>query len=203
MSTKALISKKLGAAMMAFLAAVVAFTLTVPATAYAASLEAGSVKTAQATNAPTKSVCAKKAKTLKKQGFSTDPQTIDKKALKVKRGTTKLKVKTEGFIKFTASKSKKYSFKFSGLSGAYCAHTTAYTRTSGTSPYCSMKKLSTKGGKDSTLRIAKKGYNTSSPQVVNRYLSTRTGSVKMTQGETIYFYIYIPAKKGGMTVKVS
>lgn len=210
MSTKALINKKLGAVVAALLAAVVAFTLTVPATAHAASLEAGSVKTEQATNAPaTKSVAAKKAKTVKKAKFCTATATINKKALKVKKGTTKLNFKGgQGYLKFTAPATKTYKFTFSGVQcanyGGASAFVEVQTPYSSDTSYSFLTNVKTKGGKSNTLWLAYKGhsFNYYSSNLA-RPIAKRTGSIKLTQGQDIYFYFSGTKKNTKATLKVS
>lgn len=209
MEKEALFTKQLRVAMAALIAAVVALTLTIPAPAFAASLEAGSIETTQAakTAQSTKSTCAK-AKTIKKHGFTCDTKTIKKAATKVKKGTNKLNLKGgQGYLKFTASKTKKYSFKFSGLTSPNYRDTAfveVQKQDNRDSRYSFMVKVKTKGGTSNTLWLCTKGYNNSYySNTVSRPLTTRTGSIKLYKGEDVYFYFHSGTNKTGATLKIS
>ena len=138
------------------------------------------------------------SKTIQKQDFTTSTRTINKKAAKVKKGTTRLFVrKGHGYVKFVAPKTRSYKFTFSK-----CRSTTQirsgyvkFMRKDADSPqYCFSinSKVKTKGGKSSTLWLSVNGADSSShSNVLKRRLASRTGKIKMKRGEVIYMYIYL------------
>ena len=108
----------LAVASVALAVVAVAAALALPSTAHAAALQATGADTlcdqgtlsAQALTAGTVS------KTVKKQEFTTSTKIIKKKAVAVKAGKTTLKVKKgQGYVKYTANKTKKYKFTFSNF----------------------------------------------------------------------------------------
>ena len=133
-------------------------------------------------------------KTVKKQKFTTSLSVANKKAAKVKKGTTNLTyTKGEGYIKFTAPSTKTYSFTFSNLkvSGESAAHVSPMLKSKYDSKSLDFVKVSTKGGKNDSLCLVSKGWaEDKTGAVKHRYLHSRTGKIKLKKGETIYFYFY-------------
>ena len=198
----------------AFLAAVIAVTLCMPASAFAADFKAGSMKTTEAETAATTTqheltTCAK-VKKVKKSGFTTSTPAINKKATKVKRGTNKLLVKgSTGYVKLVAPKTKTYSFTFSGVKGTdgrgSSAYATAMTPDS-YYPHLSFStntKMKTYGGKTNTLWLAYQGrtFNYYSSKV-SQPIAKRTGKIKLTKGQVFYFYFSGTAANTYTTLKI-
>jgi len=137
---------------------------------------------------------------VKKQSFTTSPSVANKKATKIKKGKTyTLQFSPEGFVKFTAPKTKTYKFTFSNLksvgkSGSDINHSyiTFYMNKYGTS-LSGVTSVKTKGGTTSTLWVCTKySYSLSRVSTVRTgtSLPTRTGSVKLAKGQTIYLYFH-------------
>lgn len=192
------------------LAIAVACSLSLPANAlasdYAASSASGIAAVSAASQQAEKSCTA--TKTVKKQDFTNDTATIEKKAAKAKTGTNKFKAtKGYGYVKFKATKSKKYSFKFSGLSSnvgtIYSAFVEVQKPDSSDSEYSWMTKVSTKGGKGDTLWLAQKGHESKSGSGLSQTLSSRTGKITLKKGQSIYFYFNSLYKNTKFTLKVS
>ena len=135
---------------------------------------------------------AASSKTVKKQTFTCTTKVIDKRATRVYRGTTNLTFSAgEGYVKFVAPKTKTYYFTFSNIKdkrkyGSYTS-ISIQTRDKKSPKYSFLTKVSTKGGKSSFLSMTVNGQkNTTSGKVVNRYLKSRTGSIKLKKGQVVY-----------------
>lgn len=137
---------------------------------------------------------AASSKTVKKAGFTSETKVIEKKATKVTKGTTKLTFKKgEGFIKFKATKTKKYSFTFSNLKGKKTnnAYITFKTPDKYSPEYSWSTPLKTKGGKSETLWLSVNGTKfTGNYKQIDKPIVKRTGTIKLKKGQMAYFYFY-------------
>lgn len=143
---------------------------------------------------------ATKKKTVKKQGFTTETKTVEKKAATVKKGTTKLTIKSGcGFIKFKAPKTKKYKFTFSQVKDKDNYGGSAFVGMLKKSKYSSSSitytDVSTKGGKYNTLWLSVNGGKYNDENVKTRPIATRSGSLKLKKGEMFYMYFYNGSNK--------
>ena len=148
-----------------------------------------------------------RTKKVKKQTFSTDTATINKKATKVSKGTTKLKYKGgKGYIKFVAPTTKKYSFKFSNVTApgkCYSAFIEVQTPYSDPS-YSFLTEVKTAGGKTNTLWLKQKGVRSyTGGKKVYRNLDSRTATITLSKGQAIYFFTSTNYKSVNMKLKVS
>ena len=152
-------------------------------------------------------VLAAASKTVKKSTFTTSTSTIEKKATKVKKGTTNLTFsKGEGYIKFVAPKTKTYKFTFSKCtskqfsSNAFIAVQTPSKTSSKYSFYTDVK---TKGGKYDTLWLSMNGYKHTDGKILYRPLASRTATIKLKKGQKIYFHLYTgTSKKASMKLVI-
>ena len=135
-------------------------------------------------------------RTVKKQTFTTTTSTIVKKAVAVKKGTTNFTVsKGQGYMKFTAPKTKTYTFTFSNIkdSRSY-THTSFIEIQTKDKEYPSssfMTKAATKGGKNNTLWLGVNGaYTRNSKKTVDKAYASRYAKIKLNKGQQIYFYFY-------------
>ncbi|MBR4760734.1 MAG: hypothetical protein IK078_11400 [Lachnospiraceae bacterium] len=121
--------------------------------------------------------------------------TIIKKAAAVKTGTTKvvLPSKQACVLKFTAPKSKTYTFTFSGLtpSSNYPLSLGFFSFLTRVSPGVNTLKINTvktQGGSEQILKYgSKSGYE--------GYLTSRYGKIKLNKGETAFVYVAAPHGK--------
>ena len=140
----------------------------------------------------------KTVKTVK--SVSMTPSKVNKKAAKVKTGTTNLKFQ-KGYIKFTAPKKGTYTFSFSDLTGENASAGFFFYRvkTKGSLQMLKQKKVKTEGGKSYIIRICQKdsvkNYSnekkktTSSKVTVLSYLPSRTAKITLAKKQTIYIYL--------------
>ena len=150
------------------------------------------------TGAMSVSTFAAAKKTVKKQTFDTKTKTIEKKATKVKRGTTNLTIsKGEGYIKFVAPKTKTYSITFSNVKtkNGGSAFVEIQTRDADSPSYSFMTKVKTKGGKSNALWLSVNGTKFTERDVLERPLAKRTGKIKLKKGQPVYMYFYSGTKK--------
>ena len=195
MKTDTFLGKRLNTAAAVLIAAVVAYTLTIPTLANAKTLETTHAKTTQtAVASAIKSTCAQ-TKTVKKCDFSTATAKIEKEALTVKKGLSKLIFKGGiGYLKFTAPATKNYSFRFSNLqsSNSFPVATVSVQKANSRFPESSIaEKMKTNGGISSTLWLDLKSHKTKTFKnynLVDRPIKTRTGNLSLTQGESVYFF---------------
>ena len=133
--------------------------------------------------------------------------TIKNKAVRVKRGTTKLKVTKQGFVKFTVPATKTYTFTFSGMTSvvnqhnngfAYILEPTTYSYTSRV--YLEHLKFKTTGGKTTTAWYHTK-YLADTTKTTGSFLAKRSCKVKLQKGTTIYVYLSF-ATKGTVNLKI-
>ena len=150
---------------------------------------------------------AASSKSVSKQTFTTKSATVHKKAVTIKKGTTKLTYKAGvGYVKFKAKKTKTYSFTVSSVKSkkfSSATYVSFYTKSAYKSKSLASKKVSTKGGKNNTLWLSCNGYSHSG-KLIYRPLATRTGKVKLKKGQWIY--LYLGNESGGkttLTMKVS
>ena len=146
-------------------------------------------------------------KSVKNSSETTSLTTASKNATTVTKGTTRLRIAGgRGFVKFTAPKTGTYSFMVSNVQGQKKMNACASVGTYIAVPpqklwtgkvlagYLKEVTVSTAGGRASYLRlISNKKMTRSSGQ--NRYLSgtrkylpSRTGTIKLNKGQTIYLY---------------
>ena len=146
---------------------------------------------------------ATKTKTVAKKDFTTSTSAIEKKATKVKTGTTKLYVKKgQGFIKFVAPKTATYKFTFSKCTSKKRANNgfAEVMKPDASSPkYSFLTDIKTKGGKSNTLWLSVNGAKFTDHDLVDRPLASRTGTMKLKKGAVIYMYLYF----GGDPVKTT
>lgn len=185
---------RLSALVLAVAALAVAFVVAMPTAAHAADYTAASADSFTAAadvQAPALSA-ATTTKTVKKQKFTTELKVAKKKAAVVKKGTTKLKVKQQGYVVFKAPKTKTYYLKFSnpkatgGLISMFIETQQPYEN-----KYLWLADVTTKGGKSDVLWLADKAnVNKSDKKATNWRLSSRTAKIKLKKGEAIYAYLY-------------
>ena len=108
----------------------------------------------------------------------------------VKKGKTKVTLKKQGsYVKFTANKTKKYTFTFSNVkkgSGYVCGHVSINDLKGTYVKYFSSKKIKTYGGKTYALRLANRDDNYGTK--VYRYKKSRSTTIKLKKGQTVYIY---------------
>ena len=147
-------------------------------------------------------------KTVKTQEFSTTTSVLAKKATAVKKGTTKVVVKSaKGYVKFKAPSAKTYSFTISNAKGegTNIGFATLQTPLSTNAKYCLGTRMKTKGGKSDTLWFSVNGhkFDADAYTALNRPLASRTGKVKLAKGQMAYLYFYTSTKnKTTLSLKV-
>jgi len=126
---------------------------------------------------------------------------VNKRAKAVKRGTTTLKT-SGGFVKFTAPKTKVYTFTFSNVAtvGADPAKDInnghAYLETVRHN-YLSSNQVKTNGGKAYSLYMCTPySWSLGSTQTVSYTTSIpqRFGRLKLNKGQTVYIYTWFVDK---------
>jgi hypothetical protein len=140
-----------------------------------------------------------------KQSFTTTTKVIEKKATTVKKGTTKLTIKKgQGYIKFKAPATKKYTFTFSNTKSSIKGSSfVEIQKKDASSPkYSFLYDVKTKGGKANTLWLGVNGYKSSTGDLVGRCLPTRSAVVKLKKGQSLYFYFYNGSSKTTSTLKI-
>ena len=147
-------------------------------------------------------------KTVKNIDFSTyRTEKIKKKATTVKKGTTTLKLSSRGYVKFKATATKTYSFKFSGMTGPMAINNGfAYILLPEYKKYSKkydFEKLqfSTAGGKTDTAWYSAKKY-ADTKKTTGAFLATRTCKVKLKKGQYVYLYLCFASNgKINLTIK--
>ncbi len=152
-------------------------------------------------------------KTVREVSDLIDPSKINKKATKVKLGSTNLKFK-QGYIKFTAPKKGSYQFSFSDLSGDVASAGFFFYRVKTTKKtnLLKRKQVFTEGGKTYIVRIchkeavdkyyddgtssdssssssSKKKTIPSTKVTTLSYLASRTAKLTLKKKQTIYIYM--------------
>ncbi len=118
------------------------------------------------------------------------------KAPAVRSGKTKVRIKkSNAYIKFTAKKAKTYRFTFSSVqptrkSVGTCGYVAFWIGRNQYTDAPGLVNVKTKGGKTSFLKLANshflRYFSQSSIPKVNRYYTSRTGSLALAKGETVY-----------------
>lgn len=126
-----------------------------------------------------------------------------KKIPSVTKGTTKVTVKDgkASYFKFKATRAGTYTFTISGLSGSSEKNDRINgCMAVGSSPASLFEKeYRTEGGKTTVYNLCSKAFYSSYykyaslGEKVNRYLTSRTITIKMEKGQTLYFYNYFLA----------
>ena len=142
-------------------------------------------------NTVSASAAAARTKTVKNTKFTTSVSKAEKRAARVRTGTTDLTVKKgAGYLKFTAPSAGKYSFTFSDVKGrdSSNAYVSFYSKDKNFPKYLSGVKVSTKGGKSQTLWLAANGQTFSYSDLLSRPIAKRTGKITLKKGQTVYLY---------------
>ena len=132
-----------------------------------------------------------KTVTLKPQGFTTSKSVAKKMGQVVKKGTTTVVFSPSlgsGYLKFKAPKKKKYTFTLSGLSTTR-SYSNGYfyvMRTYGRGKYITMSKMTTQGGKTSSLYVSSKDHPYSDLRTA--FITSRFGRLTLKKGEMVYLY---------------
>ena len=125
-------------------------------------------------------------------GFATSTSTANKKATTVRTGSYAIKVpsKQQFYLKFTAPKTKNYTFTssaFKSKNGNYtCGHGYIMTKYGNNGQSITMADVKTQGGKNSSLYYSIKSDTSGAKKY--RYLSSRYATIKLNKGETVYIY---------------
>lgn len=153
---------------------------------------------------PLGTVTAQAKKTRKVTTRATKPEN----APAVRAGKTRVYIrKSNSYIKFTAKTSKTYRFTFSSITPptrknvSICGHTSFWIDRSDYSDVPNLIEVKTKGGKTEFLELSNRKflrhYNQSKIEKVNRYYTSRTGSLYLNEGETVYICSFFAGVKNG------
>ena len=141
------------------------------------------------------------AKTVKLKGasFTTTAAVADAVATPVGKGTMTVKVpkKTSGYLRFTAPATKAYSFTVSNIrAGRYCCgYFYVMTMYGKDNSYIGQEKVATQGGEATGLFVAtKKSKKSKYVSAATRYLKSRTGTIALQAGQTVYIYFSMTRK---------
>lgn len=143
-------------------------------------------------------------KTVKALKYRATGKKIDKKATKIKKGTTHLCRVSKGWLKFTSKKTQKYAFTFYGLSTNNMRY--SIDNNDAHIDFCTMKgkkywttkikKVTTESGDVHYLNIGtnltwKRAKERAKSTAINiySYLPSRTAIVKVKKGQTLYLYL--------------
>lgn len=148
------------------------------------------------------------AKTVKALKYGAKAGTVKKKATKLKKGTNAITI-SEGYCKFTAKKTKKYTFTFGNVAtvGAVPAkdinHGHGYIMVPRRS-YMNHLQFSTEGGKSSSVYLCTNYSWELSNKSVSNYTSlpTRSAKLKIKKGQTVYLYLWFVDRPVNMTVTI-
>lgn len=122
-----------------------------------------------------------------------------KKAPAVKTGTTtvtskKAKTSTAKWVKFKAPKKGTYKFTVSNFKPSDEINCGSFTFYTDPAKYDTLTNLKTQGGRTSNFHIASKKfmqyYKPGNTAKKNRYRSSRTVTINMTKGQTVYMRLY-------------
>lgn len=118
---------------------------------------------------------------------------INKKAAELTRGTHQLKLAKRGYgyVKFTAPKTKNYTFTASNLKSSklQVGDFGILTDPSGLYKTVRKTKMKTKGG--SAYWMFFSNMPTNSGKGVTRVLKSRTGKIKLSAGQIVYLRFYL------------
>lgn len=149
---------------------------------------------------------AAKSVTIKNASFNTRRAPVKKRATKVKRGTYKVKIASgKGYAKFTARKTKTYKFTLSNVKDAnngnngYWYIMTSHDYSS--SKYIGQTRVSTQGGKTTTMWMTVNGHK-SSGTGTSKSLPSRYAKIKLKKGETVFVYFSFWNKNTTATLKI-
>ena len=126
------------------------------------------------------------------QKYTRQRAKAEAKARVVNLGTTTVVIpsKGRGYLKFKATKKKKYTFTLSGLrpgkAGAYANGYFYVMRKYGSGKYISMDRMKTQGGKSHALYLSNK--NEKPPITSLSFLTSRSGKIKLKKNEVVYLY---------------
>ncbi|SNU05036.1 hypothetical protein SAMN06297422_102149 [Lachnospiraceae bacterium] len=135
------------------------------------------------------------------------------KAPAVKKGTTKVTMKKQhSYVKFTAPATKTYKITFSNvydpadsskkINGYFTVRKLNYGK------YVWAEKVKTYGGKTTSIQVANSAFLanwTAYGDKVNHYKTSRTATIKLKKGETIWmegYFAGISTKKSAYTLKI-
>ncbi len=144
---------------------------------------------------------------VKYRDFTTSVGTAAKKATTVKTGNYRVAIDGKkgwhrGYVRFTAPKSKTYSFTFSEISSDSGQYTNGYAYIMRIkNNHISSSRVSTQGGKNSTLWFSNEDHG----KGVTAWRTSRTGKTHINQGETVYLYLSLlesSSKKAYLTLNI-
>ena len=137
-------------------------------------------------------------KTVKKSEFTTKLSAAEKKGLTVKKGKTVLKV-SQGYVKFTAPASGKYTFTFAGLKqlsskGYEVGHTSFMKKSPYSDTSITTLMIKTKGGKTSAMDLCTKAFHNKNNKgkkiTTSTYIPSRSTTLSLKKGEKVFIYMY-------------
>ena len=140
---------------------------------------------------------------LKEQAFTENAETADQNAqelstdqkYRIRIPAEENRVFGSGYVLFTAPKSGKYAFQFSGLKGKedYSCGLASLLTESGSEPgTLEPEKFKTQGGYGTTLYLATE--NSPGKLTVSSARRERTAKLNLEKGQTLRIYLYFPAK---------
>ena len=140
---------------------------------------------------------------LKEQAFTENAETADQNAqelstdqkYRIRIPADENRVFGSGYVLFTAPKSGKYAFQFSGLKGKedYSCGLASLLTESGSEPgTLEPEKFKTQGGYGTTLYLATE--NSPGKLTVSSARRERTAKLNLEKGQTLRIYLYFPAK---------
>ena len=150
------------------------------------------------------------AKTVKvtSAGFVTSKAAAESTAKRVGTGTVNVRIPKKkstysGYLKFTAPATKKYNFTVSNVKGGSYSSGFFYIMT--TAEYSDqsirMTDVATKGGVSHVLWVTSRETKSSrKSKLVDRYLKSRTGSIVLQKGQTVYLYFFLAASRNPKNV---
>ena len=150
---------------------------------------------------------AKSVKNIKYSSYLTAK--IKKYAATVKKGSTKLKVKEEGFVKFNVPATKTYTFTFSKQtrSGGTDSYNNGYAYIMlpqkdrySSKVFLNSQKFSTQGGKTTSAYFC--NSETGKEKTTGSFLAKRTCRLKLKKGQTVYLFMhFLYAGSINLTIK--
>lgn len=130
---------------------------------------------------------------------------LDKNAVEVKKGKTKLALKKgAGWVRFKAPKTATYRFTVSGLTTRTtynCGYAYLKTPRRGRQASPSSMRFTTQGGKAYTLYVATKADKSGTK--AHRCLKSRTAKVRLAKNQVVYLYFSVAEAdtKVNLTIK--
>ena len=123
-------------------------------------------------------------------------------AKKVTTGTYTVKLKGNGYMKFTPSATRTYEFKFSSVKTkfSYALGSVIFQKADGKQ----LKNISVKtdGGKTDMINPATRNDAVDEDEPAELYLKTRSAKMKLTKGEALYIYFnFVGADSVNMKIK--